>query len=198
MATSYTPNLANSRYTDFRDEPVSRLLAPISGYQDMPQVSLEESVEPVAELFDEINSCIWVSKENCKNPADGNPPIKKINDNTNAKPTPPPVPQKVVPPPAPKIVPPSPPATQKKAKYCGGNACSKCGLCIDWSYDGDLARDYDLWINDKSDDVRDGNRWHRSPHATCDRYADHADHDYDYYRYHAAHHAHHALCKCPR
>jgi hypothetical protein len=70
MASSHTPNLAVSRYTDFRDEPVSRLLAPISGYQDMPLVSLEKSIEPVANLFDEIDANVWVAKENSKNPAD--------------------------------------------------------------------------------------------------------------------------------
>ncbi|CAF1631476.1 unnamed protein product [Adineta ricciae] len=70
MATS-TPNLAVSRYSDFRDEPVSRLLAPVSGYQDKPLVSLEESIEPVAHLFEEIASNIWVSKVNCQNPANG-------------------------------------------------------------------------------------------------------------------------------
>ncbi|CAF0960233.1 unnamed protein product [Adineta steineri] len=71
MATSYQPNLAVSRYTDFRDEPVTRLLAPISGYQDKPIVSLEESVELVSDLFDDIQGNVWVAKENCKNPADG-------------------------------------------------------------------------------------------------------------------------------
>jgi hypothetical protein len=68
---AYGQNLAVSRYTDLRDEPVTRLLAPITGYQDMPLVTLEESIEPVSHLFDEIEGNVWVAKENCKNPADG-------------------------------------------------------------------------------------------------------------------------------
>ncbi|CAF1589101.1 unnamed protein product [Adineta steineri] len=78
MATPHKPNLAISRYTDFRDEPVSRLLAPIGGYQDKPIVSLEESVELVSDLFDDIQGNVWVAKENCKNPADG------LNQNESA------------------------------------------------------------------------------------------------------------------
>ncbi len=70
-AMAHGPNLAESRYTDFRDEPVTRLLAPIAGYQNMPLVTLEESIEPVAHLFDGIEGNIWVAKENCKAPADG-------------------------------------------------------------------------------------------------------------------------------
>jgi hypothetical protein len=68
---AYGQNLAVSRYTDLRDEPVTRLLAPVTGYQDMPLVTLEESIEPVSHLFDEIEGNVWVAKENCKNPADG-------------------------------------------------------------------------------------------------------------------------------
>jgi hypothetical protein len=68
---THGPNLADSRYTDFRDEPVTRLLAPITGYQDMPLLTLEESVEPVSHLFDGIEGNVWVSKENCKNSVDG-------------------------------------------------------------------------------------------------------------------------------
>ncbi|CAF1591058.1 unnamed protein product, partial [Adineta steineri] len=64
MATPHKPNLAISRYTDFRDEPVSRLLAPIGGYQDKPIVSLEESVELFSDLFDDIQGNVWVAKEN--------------------------------------------------------------------------------------------------------------------------------------
>ena len=63
-------NLAVSRYTDLRDKPVTRLLAPIIGYQNMPPVSLEDSIEPISHLFDEIEGNVWVAKENCKNPTD--------------------------------------------------------------------------------------------------------------------------------
>jgi hypothetical protein len=73
MASKTPPlhNLAVSRYTDLRDEPVTRLLAPITGYQDMPLVSLEASIEPVSQLFDGIEGNAWVAKENSQNPADG-------------------------------------------------------------------------------------------------------------------------------
>lgn len=64
-------NLAVSRYTDFRDEPVTRLLAPISGYQDLPLVTLEEAVQPISHLFEEIQGNVWVAKENCQDPPDG-------------------------------------------------------------------------------------------------------------------------------
>jgi len=71
QTTSHGPNLTVSRYTDLSDEPVTHLLAPITGYQDVPLVSLEESIEPVSHLFDGIEGNVWVAKENCKTPADG-------------------------------------------------------------------------------------------------------------------------------
>jgi hypothetical protein len=68
---SYDPNLAVARYTDFRDEPVTRLFAPITGYQDMPLVSLEESIKSVSHLFHGIEENVSVAKAKCINPADG-------------------------------------------------------------------------------------------------------------------------------
>lgn len=69
--TTQVQNLAYSRYTDVCDEPVESRLAPISGYQDMPLVTLEESIEPISHLFDKIKDIVQTAKENCKAPADG-------------------------------------------------------------------------------------------------------------------------------
>ena len=65
------PSLAVSRYTDLEGEPVTRLLAPISGYQDEPLVPLEEAIKPIAHFFDGIEGNAWVAKQNCPSPADG-------------------------------------------------------------------------------------------------------------------------------
>ncbi|CAF1154758.1 unnamed protein product [Adineta steineri] len=71
MAAAHTTNLAVSRYTDFRDEPVTHLLTPIGGYEDMPLVSLEQAVGPISHLFDGIDVYLWTAKRNSANPADG-------------------------------------------------------------------------------------------------------------------------------
>ena len=73
MATKPISNqsLAVSRYTDLEGEPVTRLLAPISGYQDEPLVPLEEAIKPIAHFFDGIEGNAWVAKHNCPSPADG-------------------------------------------------------------------------------------------------------------------------------
>ncbi len=68
---SHEPNLTVSRYTDLRHEPITRLLIPITAYQDTPQVSLEESIKLVSHLFNGIEGNVWVAKENSKNPANG-------------------------------------------------------------------------------------------------------------------------------
>ena len=64
-------NLADSRYTDIKDEPVTRLLAPISGYEKVDLVSLEEAIVPIAHLFENIDGNAWVAKKNCSKPEDG-------------------------------------------------------------------------------------------------------------------------------
>ncbi|CAF1062857.1 unnamed protein product [Adineta steineri] len=61
---THTPNLAVCRYTDFHDESVTGLLITISSYHVKPLVSLEESAEPISNLFDGI-------EKNSKNPFDG-------------------------------------------------------------------------------------------------------------------------------
>jgi hypothetical protein len=65
------PQLRNSRYTDISDEPVTRLLSPIKGYEAVPLVPLEQALSSVSKFFDGIQDYIYVAKENCKNPTDG-------------------------------------------------------------------------------------------------------------------------------
>ncbi|CAF1391110.1 unnamed protein product [Adineta steineri] len=114
-----------------------------------------------------------------------NSSIEKRNDNTstNSKSAP----TKVV------IQPPPPPQTPKKMECCGGNACSKCGLCIDWRYDGDLVLDIERYNRNESRDMLSKDRWHRSPHATCDFLLHRRlDGDRGHRRYDLL------ICKCPR
>ncbi|CAF1511061.1 unnamed protein product, partial [Didymodactylos carnosus] len=68
---AYAIDSTNSRYTDVRDEPVEKLLTPISGHQDQPSVSLKEAVQPIAHLFNGLKDYVLVAKHNCKNPAEG-------------------------------------------------------------------------------------------------------------------------------
>jgi hypothetical protein len=69
MASGKNP--AVSRFTDLLDEPVTRLLAPITDYQDVALVTLEESLKPVIHLFDGIETNASIAKKNSQNPADG-------------------------------------------------------------------------------------------------------------------------------
>ena len=62
-------SLADSRYGDIKDEPVTYLLAPISAYGKADTVSLEELVVPIAHLSDGIEGNAWVAKQNCSTPA---------------------------------------------------------------------------------------------------------------------------------
>ena len=73
MAHKVTPKHSGteSRYSDMREEPVTRLLAPISGYEKEPLVSLEKSLERVSHLFEDFDSYVWVAKESCQQPEDG-------------------------------------------------------------------------------------------------------------------------------
>lgn len=59
-----------SRFTDFCDEPVDHLLAPIKGYQDQKCVSLNEAVQSISQFFDEIEDNVFVALHNCQNPSD--------------------------------------------------------------------------------------------------------------------------------
>jgi hypothetical protein len=66
--TSYELNPVVSRYTDFLDEPLTPFLTPSIDYQRIPLVTLEESVEPIAHLFDKIETKVSM---NMDNPTDG-------------------------------------------------------------------------------------------------------------------------------
>ncbi|CAF4464276.1 unnamed protein product [Rotaria socialis] len=48
----------------------NRMLAPIEGYEDMPVVSLEESVKPLVGIAPKVKRNVFVVKQNRKNPAD--------------------------------------------------------------------------------------------------------------------------------
>jgi hypothetical protein len=76
MATAYgTPsthtNPAQSRYTDIKDEPVGKMLTPIAGYQNEPDLPLDEAISPIAHLFIDLEQNVWIAKFNCENPQDG-------------------------------------------------------------------------------------------------------------------------------
>ena len=60
----------DSRYSDIENLS-SDMLVPITGFEDQPLVPLETAVEPLIMLLPEIQSCAYVAKERCKQPADG-------------------------------------------------------------------------------------------------------------------------------
>ncbi|CAF4037130.1 unnamed protein product, partial [Rotaria sordida] len=57
------------RLTDIAQEP-SDFLMPISGYEKMPIVTLEEAVEPLVPLLPAVKSYAYAAKKRCKKPAD--------------------------------------------------------------------------------------------------------------------------------
>ncbi|CAF5022153.1 unnamed protein product, partial [Rotaria sp. Silwood1] len=57
------------RLTDIAGEP-SEFLMPISGYEKMPLVSLEEAVEPLVSILPVVKSYARAAKQKCKKPAD--------------------------------------------------------------------------------------------------------------------------------
>jgi hypothetical protein len=73
MATTGTAGAEQriQRITDLVQEP-NEMLTPISGYEDMPLVSLETAVEPLVPFLPTIQSHAYAAKERCKKPpADG-------------------------------------------------------------------------------------------------------------------------------
>ena len=60
-----------SRNSDLCDEPVTRLLVPIRGYEDQPTLPLTDTVTAVSRFFKDINHYIYVALHNCQNPLDG-------------------------------------------------------------------------------------------------------------------------------
>ncbi|CAF4499270.1 unnamed protein product [Didymodactylos carnosus] len=57
------------RYSDINGEPM-RLFDPIEGYQKLPLLSLEKSVEPLSDLIDDLPRRVWMAKENCQERSD--------------------------------------------------------------------------------------------------------------------------------
>lgn len=64
--------------TDDRGDPISDTaddiheeLSPISGYENMPIVSLEVAVEPLVQLIPDLQSKVMMAKNQCQRPADG-------------------------------------------------------------------------------------------------------------------------------
>ncbi|CAF1134185.1 unnamed protein product [Adineta steineri] len=57
------------RLTDIAQEPMDFLM-PISGYEKMPIVSLEEAVEPLVSILPKVKSYARAAKKQCKKPAD--------------------------------------------------------------------------------------------------------------------------------
>jgi hypothetical protein len=55
------------RISDIANEPLEMLL-PISGYEEMPIVSLDTAVEPLVSFLPAIQSYVYVAKERCINP----------------------------------------------------------------------------------------------------------------------------------
>ena len=69
--TTETTTHTHQRMFDIVKGP-KRLLMPISGYQDMPLVSLEKAVEPLVTLLPDIQTNVEFAKLNCETtPADG-------------------------------------------------------------------------------------------------------------------------------
>ncbi|CAF1276734.1 unnamed protein product [Adineta ricciae] len=56
---------------------------------------------------------------------------------------------------------------QKSTRSCGGPACSYCGKCTDWHYNGNICEDYDQLLRHKSQNILHRHRWYVYPHATC-------------------------------
>ncbi|CAF1246630.1 unnamed protein product [Didymodactylos carnosus] len=65
------PSLAQSRYTDIKEEPVGKLLVPIKDYDTEQLLPLEEAVAPITHLFIDLEEYVYIAKHNCQQPEDG-------------------------------------------------------------------------------------------------------------------------------
>ncbi|CAF1474102.1 unnamed protein product [Adineta steineri] len=54
---------------------------------------------------------------------------------------------------------------KRELPLCHGNACSRCGKCLDWRYDGDFDRDCERFNRRESNEISNKNRWHRRPNG---------------------------------
>ena len=57
------------RLTDIADEPLE-LLMPISGYENLPIVSLEKAIEPLVSILPKVRSYAYVAKRLCTESVD--------------------------------------------------------------------------------------------------------------------------------
>ncbi len=60
-----------TRFTDLDEEAVSQFPTPLHGYENMPVETLEKSIEPVKQFFDDIETNVSVAKENSKEAKEG-------------------------------------------------------------------------------------------------------------------------------
>ena len=72
MASKDASSDSNSsqRFTDISAEH-KRMMAPISGYEKMPLVSIDKAIEPLADHVPEVTRMVWTVKQNCSSPAHG-------------------------------------------------------------------------------------------------------------------------------
>ena len=70
MASSTAQKNAALRFVDLGTLS-KRMLAPIEGYEKMPVVSLEESVQPLIAIVPKVLRNVFIVKQNCQEPDDG-------------------------------------------------------------------------------------------------------------------------------
>ena len=58
---------SSQRFTDISAEH-KRMMAPISGYEKMPLLSIDEAIEPLADHVPEVTRMVWTVKQNCSSP----------------------------------------------------------------------------------------------------------------------------------
>ncbi|CAM4791838.1 unnamed protein product [Rotaria magnacalcarata] len=57
------------RFSDIVGEP-RRMLLPIQEFEEMPLVSLEQTINPLVLLIPDVEQMVWIAKQNCINPKD--------------------------------------------------------------------------------------------------------------------------------
>jgi hypothetical protein len=70
-AASYELNPVALRYTDILDEPLIPHHTPIIDFQHVPLDTLEESIKPIAHLFDDIETKAFMTRIGMSKPMDG-------------------------------------------------------------------------------------------------------------------------------
>ncbi|CAF4438670.1 unnamed protein product, partial [Rotaria magnacalcarata] len=53
-----------------KDGEPRRMLLPIQGFEEMPLVSLEETISPLVLPIPDVEQMVWIAKQNCINPKD--------------------------------------------------------------------------------------------------------------------------------